>query len=431
MTRKTVILFDLDGTIVDSFASVKSAIVKTLERLACPVPKGLDCVQEVGHLLPVAVKSLPPSVSFTRFKQEYDMVLRTDPLAGVSVPEGIPTMLAQLRKEHDLVVLTNKRQEVAEAICWTFFPPGTFIHVIGRTTTASLKPSGPITEELYQRDIPLSAVRLLIGDSDEDRKTALRLGVEYADVQDFLPKQHKKVAFWEKIIIILTIMTASFTCAQAQKHAGTQKVGILVAMEKEYRLLKDIAKDDQVVIMQCGIGKVNAAMACVEMIREQRPGVVVAIGCAGGNGEGIHIGDVVVSTETAYHDVYCGNDIVYGQVQGMPERYATPQWIVDAALKLEGHVCPGLVVTGDWFVDSKEKMREIVTHFPEAMASDMESAAIAQVCHRYGVPFVSLRIVSDIPLADEHASQYKGFWSTVSAKTFSIARDFVKQITKD
>ena len=176
---------DLDGTIVDSFASVKAAIVKTLRRLACPVPPGLDDVQEVGQLLPVAVKSLPPSVSFTRFKQEYDSVLRADPLAGVSVPERIPVLLAQLKDENALVVLTNKRQEVAEAICQALFPAGTFQHVIGRTSTVPLKPDGPIAEELRQRDIPLCAVRLLIGDSDEDRKTALRLGVEFKDVNNW------------------------------------------------------------------------------------------------------------------------------------------------------------------------------------------------------------------------------------------------------
>ena len=102
---------------------------------------------------------------------------------------------------------------------------------------------------------------------------------------------------------------------------------------------------------------------------------------------------------------------------------------VNAAMKVDRHVRPGLVVTGDWFVDSKEKMREIVSHSPDAMAIDMESAAIAQVCHRCDVPFVSLRIISDLPMEDEHASQYADFWKTVSEKTFSIAKDFVKQIT--
>lgn len=76
-------------------------------------------------------------------------------------------------------------------------------------------------------------------------------------------------------------------------------------MEKEYGLLKDIAKDEKVVICQCGIGKVNAAMACVEMIREQYPDIVLTLGCAGGNGSELSLGDVIVSTETVYHDVYC------------------------------------------------------------------------------------------------------------------------------
>ena len=155
----------------------------TLERLACPVPQELDCVQKVGELLPVAIKSLPSSISFSHFKQEYDAVLRADPLAGVRVPEYIPQMLAQLKEKHGLVVLTNKRQDVAETICKVLFPAGTFLQVIGRTSTAPLKPDGPIAEELQQRDVPLSAVRLLIGDSDEDRMTALRLGVEYTDVR--------------------------------------------------------------------------------------------------------------------------------------------------------------------------------------------------------------------------------------------------------
>ncbi len=188
MIRKKVILLDLDGTIIDSFESVKTAIMKTLGRLARPVPPELYDVSEVSQLLPVAVKGLPSSDLLIRFKNEYDSVLMADPLVGISVPECIPTLLDQLKGEHDLLVLTNKRQEVAEAICHALFPTDTFLHIIGRTSALPMKPNGPIAEELNQRDIPISAVCLLIGDSDEDRKTALRLGVQYADVRDYLQK---------------------------------------------------------------------------------------------------------------------------------------------------------------------------------------------------------------------------------------------------
>lgn len=234
------------------------------------------------------------------------------------------------------------------------------------------------------------------------------------------------------LLMIMSILEPTNVIGQDvnnKKIIPVPKIGILVAMEKEYYLMKDIAIDNQVVIRQCGIGKVNAAMACVEMICEQHPDIVLTLGCAGGNGNELSLGDVIVSTETAYHDVYCGEDILYGQVQGMPERYESPKWLIERACKINERVVPGLIVSGDWFVDSKPKMSEILSHYPEAKAVDMESAAIAQVCYKYQIPFVSLRIISDIPMSGEHASQYAGFWNTVSNKTFSIANEFVKQIT--
>ena len=231
------------------------------------------------------------------------------------------------------------------------------------------------------------------------------------------------------LLILLMVMSILNSTTIMGQDINIKKIGILVAMEKEYNLLTDIANDNQVVIKQCGIGKVNAAMACVEMIRDWRPDVVVTIGCAGGNGNDIHVGDVVVSKETTYHDVYCGEDVCYGQVQGMPQRYESPAWLVEEACKISERVVPGLVVSGDWFVNSKIKMIDILNHIPETKALDMESAAIAQVCYKYNVPFIAFRIISDIPMRDEHGTQYIGFWDTVSEKTFSIAKQFVKQIT--
>ena len=169
-------------------------------------------------------------------------------------------------------------------------------------------------------------------------------------------------------------------------------------MDKELQQLQHLFTDGNVVVEKCGIGKVNAALGAAEMIRRHHPDVIVSSGCAGGNGDDIHVQDVVVGAEVSYHDVYCGTSIdqttVYGQVQGMPARYkADGQLLAKACrVKCEGFsVHPGLIVTGDWFVDSKDKMRDIISHFPEAKAVDMESAAIAQTCCKYGVPFISFR----------------------------------------
>ena len=146
----------------------------------------------------------------------------------------------------------------------------------------------------------------------------------------------------------------------------------------------------------------------------------------------------MVSTELVYHDVYCGEAIghsVYGQVQGLPERFKADPMLLDKASRLSLltsqlsiNIHPGLIATGDWFVDSKDKMREIIGHFPEAKAIDMESAAIAQTCYLRHVPFISFRVISDIPLRDTDASQYHDFWNTIAEHSFQITKTFVESL---
>ena len=217
------------------------------------------------------------------------------------------------------------------------------------------------------------------------------------------------------------------------------KIGIIVAMDKELQQLQTLFTDGNVVVQKCGIGKVNAALGAQRMINEFHPDVIVSSGCAGGNGDDVEMQDVVVSSQLAYHDVYCGkaiDDITqYGQVQGLPLFYEPPTWLLDkaeASWPMTAGEHPklhrGLIVTGDWFVDSKEKMRSIISHFPEAKAVDMESCAIAQTCYINKVAFISFRVVSDMPLYDSHASQYHNFWDTVADRSFQTTKAFVEAI---
>ena len=212
------------------------------------------------------------------------------------------------------------------------------------------------------------------------------------------------------------------------------KIGMIVAMDKEYNQLRPLFPEDQVILQKSGIGKVNAALQTLEMIRQYKPDVIISSGCAGGNGDDINIQDVVVSSQLAYHDVYCGTAIgksVYGQVQGLPARFEADPSLLQKALQMNQEnlsIHPGLIVTGDWFVDSKEKMREIIGHFPEAKAVDMESAAIAQTCYLNHVPFISFRVISDIPLRDTDASQYHDFWNTIAQNSFHVTRTFIESL---
>jgi adenosylhomocysteine nucleosidase len=213
------------------------------------------------------------------------------------------------------------------------------------------------------------------------------------------------------------------------------KIGILVAMDKELHQLQQLFNSDDVLVQKCGIGKVNAALGAQRMINEFHPDCIISSGCAGGNGDDINVQDVVVSAELCYHDVYCGtaidNTTIYGQVQGLPARYPADPYLLrkSSELKVEGlEIHPGLIVTGDWFVDSREKMREIIEHFPDAKAVDMESCAIAQTCYINKVPFISFRVISDIPLRDTDASQYHNFWDTIAEHSFQVTRTFVESL---
>ena len=208
------------------------------------------------------------------------------------------------------------------------------------------------------------------------------------------------------------------------------KIGMIVAMDKELKQLRPLFPEDKVILQKSGIGKVNAAIQTVEMIRQYKPDVIISSGCAGGNGDDVNVQDVVVSSELVYHDVYCGTAIdsttVYGQVQGLPARYQADPYLFEKAL-LTG-AKPVLIVTGDWFVDSKDKMREIIGHFPEAKAVDMESCAIAQACYINKVPFISFRVISDIPLRDTDASQYHNFWDTIAENSFQVTKTFIESL---
>jgi len=215
------------------------------------------------------------------------------------------------------------------------------------------------------------------------------------------------------------------------------KIGIIVAMDKELRQLKQVFAGSEVLVEKCGIGKVNAALGAQRMINEFHPDCIISSGCAGGNGDDINIQDIIVRSELCYHDVYCGKAIddttVYGQVQGLPVRFQADPELLNKAMQLSAansqlSIHKGLIVTGDWFVDTKDKMREIIGHFPEAKAVDMESCAIAQTCYINNVPFISFRVISDIPLRDTDASQYHNFWDTVAENSFQTTRAFVESL---
>lgn len=219
-------------------------------------------------------------------------------------------------------------------------------------------------------------------------------------------------------------------------------------MESERSLLRAMMEDEreegmftrgriggrEVVLMQSGIGKVNAAWGTVMMVEGYRPDCVVSTGCAGGVDAGLGVMDVVVGREVMYHDVWCGPGNAIGQVQGMPREFVGDEHLVSVAERLNAdadhgaRVLCGLICTGDRFITDPAELRRIKTSFPLCLAVDMESAAIAQVCHIMEVPFVSFRVVSDTPGCDRHFEQYTNFWGEMAARSFEITKRFIANI---
>ena len=192
--------------------------------------------------------------------------------------------------------------------------------------------------------------------------------------------------------------------------------------------------ENEIILRQCGIGKVNAALGAAELIRAFSPDAMVSTGVAGGIDCCLGVMDVVVSTSIVYHDVWCGMGCEYGQVQGMPAVFAADGAMWRAAQSLmddEGNVTrihAGLICTGDQFITNRDELDKIKGNFPAGLAVDMESAAIAQTCHIYGVPFVSFRIISDTPGVDKHIEQYENFWGEMANRSFGVTRSFLSKL---
>ena len=224
------------------------------------------------------------------------------------------------------------------------------------------------------------------------------------------------------------------------------KIGIIVAMRKELDLLLPLLHDSEdsrmngfefycgkmgihdVMVMQCGIGKVNAAMGTLMLVNNFGPDFVINSGVAGGADLSVSVMDIVAGARVAYHDVWCGPESELGQVQGLPLYFEGSQRLLDLIPDRED-IHKGLICSGDQFIDTLEAVNRIKGNFPETLAVDMESGAIAQVCFLNKVPFLALRVISDSPGAShDNTRQYMDFWNDAPRESFDIVKDIISRL---
>ncbi len=182
--------------------------------------------------------------------------------------------------------------------------------------------------------------------------------------------------------------------------------------------------ENEVAVMQCGIGKVNAAVGAVSLIDAFAPDLVINTGVAAGAGDEVAVMDMVIADRLVHHDFWCIGE-EWGHVPGSPRFFPAKL----PAIKETDGVKVGLIASGELFISSKNEVDTIRGHFPDVMAIDMESAAIAQVCNLRGVPFMCMRVISDSPwCSHDNSRQYEDFWQEAPQKSFAIVKEILNSI---
>lgn len=199
------------------------------------------------------------------------------------------------------------------------------------------------------------------------------------------------------------------------------------------------AMTGSLVLIETGIGKANAAFATGLLCEGARPDVIINTGSAGGLNPKCAVGDVVFAQQLLYSDVDAtGFSYDFGQVPQMPAVYPFPSdWqkkitryfdTPQSTATYKRH--QGMILTADSFMSSPAFVEQVKTRFPEALASDMESTAIAQIAKFYRVPVVNIRGISD--LAGAEAPQvFEQQLATAARHAFIEVQQFLKFLLKE
>ena len=226
------------------------------------------------------------------------------------------------------------------------------------------------------------------------------------------------------MIGIIGAMAEEITLLKEQMRQGEE---IYI---RKYTFIKGILSGKSVVLVESGIGKVNAAVVASILIQEFKVDYLINTGTAGAIDPGLRVEDTVIAHSLTYHDVdVTGFGYKLGQMAGMPDLYYPDLGLVRLAQEvireLGQEPIIGQIVSGDQFIHSPQSIKDIRSHFPKARACEMESTAIAQVAYSMEVPFLIVRAISDT--ADHQATltfdQFLEIAGAHSAKIVSLLID--------
>lgn len=208
-----------------------------------------------------------------------------------------------------------------------------------------------------------------------------------------------------------------------------KRIGIVCAMEKELALIDKSSEraGTEIRAVLSGIGKVNAALATLKLIYEFQPDFILSAGAAGSLDAACRQGELILGAKVSYHDVWCGKDVGAGIIQGLPAEFPADAELLEKAAAICPEARVGRIITGDQFYLDEAEDRRQKELYPDALAVDMESAAIAQTCFLEKVPFLSLRIISDIH-GENQSDSYTSFWNNPAETSFHAVSRIISAI---
>ncbi|GAC1355997.1 MAG: 5'-methylthioadenosine/adenosylhomocysteine nucleosidase [Variovorax sp.] len=188
-----------------------------------------------------------------------------------------------------------------------------------------------------------------------------------------------------------------------------------------------------VVAVLCRIGKVAAATTATLLIERFAVDRIVFTGVAGGLAPGVHVGDVVVADAFLQHDLDASPIFPRYEVPlyGV-DRFAADPALTDQLARAARSALPdstlhrGLVLSGDRFVSTTAESLALQQALPQALAVEMEGAAIAQVCHDYGTPFAAVRTISDRADDAAHGDFTRFVQEVASRHSAAIVQAFLR-----
>ncbi|QIQ41806.1 MAG: 5'-methylthioadenosine/adenosylhomocysteine nucleosidase [Buchnera aphidicola (Microlophium carnosum)] len=227
------------------------------------------------------------------------------------------------------------------------------------------------------------------------------------------------------------------------------KIGIIAAISQETKILQKIIypyikkiignckiyigtfKNNDVFLIKSGIGKVSASISTMILINLCQPDIIINSGSAGSLHSLLKIGDIIIPEQTCYYDVDLTNfGYTRGQIPKYPKTFIINKTIYNFCKKNSARYqlkfIQGLIISGDSFIRDNSYIKILKNQFPSAIAVEMESTAIAQVCYKFNIPLIVIKSISD--LSDNHATV--SFKENISLASFKFS-EFVKIILEN